>query len=219
MAAQAFAALGTPKNGGTRLFCLSGHVNKTGRLRTADGLQPCCEMINEVGGGIRGRQEAEGGDPGRIVVPGAEGGRVRIADGLRFAGEGGSMLGSGGMVVMDEDTDMVKVALRIMQVLCARKLRLVHPVPRRYHLAEEDPAAVRRRRRSGRRHRPDRRTGEEHAGPDVLRAGRCGRDADHLDSSKNSATNSRRTAGSACPYEHAQLVSASWHKRKQWLNW
>ena len=38
--AEWYAGLGPPKNGGTRLFCLSGHVNKPGRLRTAHGLQP-----------------------------------------------------------------------------------------------------------------------------------------------------------------------------------
>ena len=38
--AEWYAKLGTPKNGGTRLFCLSGHVEQARRLRTADGLQP-----------------------------------------------------------------------------------------------------------------------------------------------------------------------------------
>src|SRR5213075_2975560 len=49
----AFAALGTPKNGGTRMFCLSGHLNKPGVYELPMGF-PLMRMINEIGGGIRG---------------------------------------------------------------------------------------------------------------------------------------------------------------------
>ena len=49
-----------------------------------------------------------------------------------------SMLGSGGMVVLDEDTCMVKFAHAHHEVLCARKLRMVHSVPRRHDVAEEN---------------------------------------------------------------------------------
>src|ERR1043165_5090427 len=47
----AFAALGTPRNGGTRLFCLSGHVNKPGVYELPMGFN-LLRMIDEVGGGV-----------------------------------------------------------------------------------------------------------------------------------------------------------------------
>src|SRR5208283_5301524 len=49
----AFAALGTLKNGGTRLYCLSGHVNKPGVYELPMGFN-LLRMIEEVGGGVRG---------------------------------------------------------------------------------------------------------------------------------------------------------------------
>ena len=67
----AFAALGTPKNGGTRLVCISGHVNKPGVYELPLGF-PMMKAINEVAGGIPGGQEAESRGAGRIVLPGAQ---------------------------------------------------------------------------------------------------------------------------------------------------
>ena len=72
MAAQWFADLGTPKNGGTRMFCLSGHVNKPGVYELPMGFN-LMRMIEEVGGGMRERQEAEGRHSRRFVLPGADG--------------------------------------------------------------------------------------------------------------------------------------------------
>ena len=63
----AFAALGTPKNGGTRLVCISGHVNKPGVYELPLGFN-LLRMIYEVGGGMRERKETEGGGSGRFVV-------------------------------------------------------------------------------------------------------------------------------------------------------
>ncbi len=115
MGAVAYAELGPPKNGGTRLFCLSGHINRPGVYELPMGFN-LMRMIEEVGGGDARRQEAEGGDSRRLVVPRAEGRGVRRRHGLRFSvAKAGSMLGSGGVVIMDEDTDMVKVALRVMK--------------------------------------------------------------------------------------------------------
>src|ERR1700687_4227133 len=50
---KAFADLGTPKNGGTRLFCLSGHVNRPGVYELPMGFN-LLRLIEEVGGGMRG---------------------------------------------------------------------------------------------------------------------------------------------------------------------
>ena len=63
-----FAGLGTPKNGGTRLFCLSGHINKPGVYELPMGFN-LMRMINEVGGGMRNGKKLKavipGGSPAR----------------------------------------------------------------------------------------------------------------------------------------------------------
>ncbi len=63
--AEWYANLGTPKNGGTRLFCLSGHLNKPGVYELPMGYS-LKKMIYDVGGGIRGWQKAEGSRSRRI---------------------------------------------------------------------------------------------------------------------------------------------------------
>ena len=67
-AATAFAGLGTPKNGGTRLFCLSGHVNKPGVYELPLGFN-LKRMIDEVGGGMRGGKKLKAVIPGGISCP------------------------------------------------------------------------------------------------------------------------------------------------------
>ncbi len=66
-----YAKLGSPKNGGTRLFCLSGHISRPGIYELPMGF-PLRRMIEEVGGGVSGREEAQGRDSRRLVVPGAD---------------------------------------------------------------------------------------------------------------------------------------------------
>jgi len=110
---QWYAELGTPKNGGTRLFCLSGHVNRPGVYELPLGYN-LKKMIYEVGGGIRN------GNKLKAVTPGGSSTPVLTADecdvGMDFDQlmKAGSMLGSGGVVVLDDTTCMVKYAQRIM---------------------------------------------------------------------------------------------------------
>ena len=175
----AFAALGPPKNGGTRLVCLSGHINKPGVYELPMGFN-LLRMIYEVGGGMRNGKKLKAVVPGGSSCPLLKADECDIPMDFDSLAKVKSMLGSGGTVILDEDTCMVKFALAHHEVLRARKLRLVHPVPRRHHLAEEDAGPFPSRRRAEERHSADRRAVEEHAGPDLLRAGRRGRDADHL---------------------------------------
>ena len=65
-----YAELGTPKNGGTRLFCLSGNLNKPGVYELPLGYN-LKKMIYEVGGGIANGRQLKGGCSRRIVGPGA----------------------------------------------------------------------------------------------------------------------------------------------------
>jgi NADH-quinone oxidoreductase subunit F len=110
----AFAVLGTPKNGGTRLFCISGHVNRPGVYELPMGFN-LLRMINEVAGGVRNGKKLKAVIPGGSSCPLLKGDECDIAMDFDSLAKAGSMLGSGGVVVMDEDTCMVKAALRIMR--------------------------------------------------------------------------------------------------------
>jgi len=110
----AFAALGTPKNGGTRLVCISGHVNKPGVYELPLGF-PMLKAIYEVAGGIPGGKKLKAVVPGGSSCPLLRADECDIPMDYDTLAKVGSMLGSGGMVVMDETTDMVRVALRIMR--------------------------------------------------------------------------------------------------------
>src|ERR1700674_1173437 len=110
----AFAALGTPKNGGTRLLCISGHVNKPGVYELPLGF-PMLKAIYEVAGGIPGGKKLKAVVPGGSSCPLLRADECDIPMDYDTLAKVGSMLGSGGMVVMDETTDMVRFALRIMK--------------------------------------------------------------------------------------------------------
>jgi NADH-quinone oxidoreductase subunit F len=109
-----FAGLGTPKNGGTRLFCLSGHINKPGVYELPMGFN-LMRMINEVGGGMRGGKKLKAVIPGGSSCPVLKADECDLAMDFDTLAAAKSMLGSGGVVIMDEDTCMVGAALRIMR--------------------------------------------------------------------------------------------------------
>ena len=110
----AYAILGTPKNGGTRLLCLSGHVNKPGVYEIPLGYS-MMKAIHDLGGGIRGGKKLKAVVPGGSSCPILKADECDIAMDYDTLAKAGSMLGAGGMVVLDETTDMVKFALRIMR--------------------------------------------------------------------------------------------------------
>ncbi len=109
-----FADLGTPRNGGTRLFCLSGHINKPGVYELPMGFN-LLRMINEVGGGIRGGRKLKAVIPGGSSCPVLKADECDVAMDFDSIAKLKSMLGSGGVVVMDETTDIVRATLRIMK--------------------------------------------------------------------------------------------------------
>src|SRR3954451_7039239 len=111
----AFAALGVPKAGGTKLTCLTGHVNKPGVYELKLGF-PVKQMIDEVGGGVwKGRKL-------KAFIPGGSSCPVLTAEEVEGAtmdydsmSSRKTMLGSGGVIVIDDQTCMVKAAERIMR--------------------------------------------------------------------------------------------------------
>ena len=112
--AEWYSNLGSPKNGGTRLFCISGHVNKPGVYELPMGFN-LLRMINEVAGGMRGGKKLKAVVPGGSSTPPLRAEECDIAMDYDSVAKAGSMLGSGGVVVLDEDTCMVDMARRIMQ--------------------------------------------------------------------------------------------------------
>jgi NADH-quinone oxidoreductase subunit F len=114
MGGAEYAKLGTERNGGTRLFCLSGHVERPGVYELPMGYN-LKKLIYEVGGGIRGGRQL------KAVVPGGSSTPVLLPDeiniGMDFdqVAKAGSMLGSGGIVVLDDSVCMVEFALRTIK--------------------------------------------------------------------------------------------------------
>jgi NADH-quinone oxidoreductase subunit F len=110
---EAYANLGTPKNGGTRLLCVAGHVNKPGIYEIPLGMN-MKEFIYGMAGGISGGKKLKAVIPGGSSCPLLTADEIDIPMDYDSVAKAGSMLGSGGMVVMDEDTCMVDMARRIM---------------------------------------------------------------------------------------------------------
>jgi NADH-quinone oxidoreductase subunit F len=108
-----YAGLGTPRNGGTRLFSISGHVNRPGIYELPMGFN-LKRMIEEVAGGVRGGKKLKAVIPGGSSCPLLMASEIDISMDFDSVAKAGSMLGSGGTVVIDEDTCMVDLARRIM---------------------------------------------------------------------------------------------------------
>src|SRR3954469_13775661 len=113
--AEWYAKLGPEKNGGTRLFCLSGNLERPGVYELPMGYN-LKKMIYDVGGGIPNGRKL------KAVVPGGSSTFVLTAEeaeqmSMDFDsfGKRGEFLGSGGVVILDDQTCMVKFALRVMK--------------------------------------------------------------------------------------------------------
>ena len=110
---EAYANRGTPKNGGTRLLCVAGHINKPGIYEIPLGMN-MKEFIYGMAGGIPNGKKLKAVIPGGSSCPLLAADEIDVAMDYDSVAKIGSMMGSGGMVVMDEDTCMVDMARRIM---------------------------------------------------------------------------------------------------------
>jgi len=110
---EAYANRGTPKNGGTRLLCVAGHVSKPGIYEIPLGMN-MKKFIYEMAGGIPNGKKLKAVIPGGSSCPLMAADEIDLPMDYDAVAKAGSMLGSGGMVVMDEDTCMVDMARRIM---------------------------------------------------------------------------------------------------------
>ena len=110
---ETYAKRGTPKNGGTRLLCVAGHIAKPGIYEIPLGMN-MKKFIYEMAGGIPGGKKLKAVIPGGSSCPIMSADEIDIPMDYDSVAKAGSMLGSGGMVVMDETTCMVDMARRIM---------------------------------------------------------------------------------------------------------
>ncbi len=113
MGGEQYAKIGAPKHPGTLLFGVSGHINKPGVYELPTGTL-LTDIINDVCGGVLGNKKIKGVIPGGSSMPVLRGDEI---EGVRMDEESlkviGTHIGTGGIMVMDEDTDVVKIALRI----------------------------------------------------------------------------------------------------------
>ncbi|MCG9056376.1 NADH-quinone oxidoreductase subunit NuoF [Laribacter hongkongensis] len=109
---QSFLEKGKPNNGGTKLFSVSGHVNRPGNFEVPLGT-PFAELL-EMAGGMKDGKKL------KAVIPGGSSAPVLPADIMMDCtmdydsiAKAGSMLGSGAVIVMNEDVCMVKALERL----------------------------------------------------------------------------------------------------------
>ena len=114
MGGQKYAEIGPPRNGGTRLFCLSGNLERPGVYEMPMGYN-LKKMIYDVGGGIPGGHSLKAVVPGGSSTPVLTADEIDIAMDFDSVMKAGSMLGSGGVVVLDDRTCIVKFALRTIK--------------------------------------------------------------------------------------------------------
>ena len=104
-----FASMGTERSKGTKVFCLVGKINNTGLVEIPMGTT-LREIVEDIGGGIPNGKKfkaAQTGGPSGGCIPASLIDTPIDYDNLTAIG---SMMGSGGLIVMDEDTCMVDIA-------------------------------------------------------------------------------------------------------------
>ncbi len=114
--AQWYAAIGTEKSKGTRIFCLSGHVKKPGNYELTLGT-PLRSLIydEQYGGGILDDKQLKAIIPGGSSAPLLAADKVDTPLDYEAIAAAGSMPGSGGVIVMHEDTCIVDAVLRMTE--------------------------------------------------------------------------------------------------------
>jgi len=115
--AEQYASIGTEGSKGTKIFSLVGKVRNTGLVEVTMGIT-LREIIYDIGGGVPGDKEfkaVQTGGPSGGCIPAS---LLDIPVDFDRLSEVGSMMGSGGMIVMDEDTCMVDIARYFLDFLC-----------------------------------------------------------------------------------------------------
>ena len=114
--AEAFARIGTKGNSGTKIFSLVGKIKNTGLVEVPMGMT-IREIVYDIGGGPVGKariKAVQTGGPSGGCIPA---GMFDLPIDYDSLAEAGSIMGSGGMIVMDETTCMVDIAKYFMNFL------------------------------------------------------------------------------------------------------
>ena len=122
-----FLQLGRPNNGGEKIWCVSGHVNKPGNYEIAMGA-PFSELL-ALAGGVRDGHKLKAIIPGGCSMPVMPADVIMEVD-LDYdsLAKANSALGSAGMIVMDDSTCMVKALERISRFITRNPVVSVRPV-------------------------------------------------------------------------------------------
>ncbi len=107
-----FASIGRPKNTGPKLFCVSGHVSRPGVVELPLGVT-FREIIEGHCGGIRRGHTLKAFFPGGSSAPVMAAAEVDVRADFDACAEAGTMLGSGGVIVLDDSVDMVAAAANL----------------------------------------------------------------------------------------------------------
>ncbi len=147
-----YKALGTEKSGGTKMYTVSGHVNNPGNYEVPMGY-PLMSLINKECGGMKGGRKLKAVIPGGSSVPILT---AEECENLNMDYESvaaaGSMLGSGGVIVMDETTDVFETTRNLTHFYkhescgwctpCREGTRWLYKVFDRMHRYEGRPGDV-----------------------------------------------------------------------------
>jgi NADH-quinone oxidoreductase subunit F len=110
-----YAKMGTPKSSGTRLFSVSGPVKKPGVYEITLGM-PLMTLINDICGGMRDGKKLRGIIPGGSSVPILTAKECETANmDFESMADHKTMLGSGAVIVLAEDTDIVETTFRLAE--------------------------------------------------------------------------------------------------------
>ena len=114
--ADDFASVGTEKSKGTKVFALAGNINNTGLIEVPIGM-PLGTIIYDIGGGIPNNKKLKA-----VQIGGPSGGcipvqHLNVPVDYESLQELGAIMGSGGLIVMDEDTCMVDLARYFMEFI------------------------------------------------------------------------------------------------------
>jgi NADH-quinone oxidoreductase subunit F len=108
-----YTSLGPEKNGGPKLFCVSGHVNTPGVFE-ADMHVTVRQLIYDYAGGIANGRQLKAIIPGGSSVPILLPSQIDVPASFDALQKAGTLLGSAGMIVMDDTTCMVWVAKNLL---------------------------------------------------------------------------------------------------------
>ncbi|MEI7998928.1 MAG: NuoF family protein, partial [Candidatus Omnitrophota bacterium] len=109
-----YAAIGTPKSAGTKVFALAGKINYSGLIEVPMGMS-LREIVFDIGGGVPGGREfksAQTGGPSGGCIPKEH---LDVKVDYESLVSLGSIMGSGGLIIMDDTADMVDVARFFME--------------------------------------------------------------------------------------------------------